>query len=249
MDCDLSPVLIEIQNCCQQLETKSDEILTEVTKTISGETYTVDCENVNSNGDIEPIAISTTITGTSFTGIAELLTEINKEVSNVNLALCDVKTQDTVAIVASDRELTRINGQQLILHFVTLDNYPRRQRNSSYRPIQIPLPKQNLQWDDFENIRWEQGNFYAELQLKTASGTIIKPSVSGFFSNKTEADNFFDSALALTDLIENNRKYHEFDNPQRNITQQITRIYRVFITSVDANGNAICETKFVPPSN
>ena len=249
MDCDLTPVLNLIEIKTTQLETISNDILDEVTRTIDGEIYTVDCENVNQDGDVEPLVTSSTLSGTSFTGIASLLSETNKQISDVRLALCDIETVETVAIVASDRELTRINGRQLILHFVTEDNYPKRQRNSSYRPIQIPSPKNNLNWSSFENIRWEQGNLYAELQLKTTTGIVIKPSVSGFFLNKVSADLFFDSALTLTTLIENNRKYHESDNPQRNITQQTTRIYRAFITNVDRNGNAVCETKFVPPIN
>jgi hypothetical protein len=272
MDCDLSPVLTALENCCQtlitennenqalldalyflielrtgQLETISNDILEKVTLTIRGTNYTVDCESVDENGNITPI--ETEIEGATFQGLADLITELNKQVCQTNLTLCQSNDeQDVVAIVASERDLTRIQGKQLILHFVTLDNYPTRASNSNYRPIQIPSPRDEYDWEqDFEDLRWQQGNCYCELQLKTSQNILVKPSVSGFFENKNKADEFFDRVLELTTLSEANRKYHEFDVPKRNIPTRETRPYRAFITSVNDEGKAICETKYLPP--
>lgn len=271
MNCELTPVLIAIQNCCEQLaiennenqalldalyflielrtgqlETISNDILNEVTKTITGTTYTVDCETVDENGNITPT--ETEIEGISFQGLATLITDLNQKIGNTNVALCSAQEEDVVAIIASERDLTRVQGKQLILHFVTLDNYPTRARDSNYRPIQIPAPREEYDWDeDFKPIEWTQGNFYCELQLKTSGDILVKPPVSGYFENKNKADEFFDVVLGLTTLSEANRKYHEFDSPKRNILVQKTRPYRAFITSVDENGKAVCETKYIPP--
>ena len=257
--------LIELRT--GQLETISNSIFEEVTKTITGTSYTVDCElydedgNIilDENGNATPTQKEEEVSGVSFQGLANLMTELNKQIGNTNLTLCDIgsstqvieeTTGDTITIVASERDLTRIQGRQLILHFVTLDNYPTRERNSTYRPIQIPSPIDEYEYDwerDFEEVRWKQGNYYCELQLKTEDDILVKPSVSGFFENKNAADEFFDTVLLLTTLSEANRKYHEFDVPKRNIPIRETRPYRAFIVSVNDEGKAICETKYIPP--
>ena len=133
-----------------------------------------------------------------------------------------------------------------MLHFVTLDNYPVRQKNSSYRAIQIPAPLEEYDWvDHFEQLRWEQGNQFALLEL-----TGYKTTVSGWFKDKDEANRYFDEVLALTTATEENRILTEHSSPKVDIPQRITRPYRAFITRVDSNGRAECLAKYQPvPEN
>ena len=174
---------------------------------------------------------------------------IHEQQKNLISPVCELESQDTVAVVASDRVINKVKGRQLILHFVTLDNYPKRQANSSYRPVQIPSPIPNDQLDwatHFENLRWFQGNLYAELELKDGSGNQVLPSVSGFFENQASADSYFDAVLNLTTLTEHNRKYHIHVSPTRIIPVQETRPYRAFVTFINASGQAEVEFKLSP---
>ena len=161
-------------------------------------------------------------------------------------SFCDLELEDpdVVSIVASDKVLGKANGKFLVLHMVTLNNYPKRSRNSTYWQIQIPKAKDEYNWnDDFKPLTWHRGNLYAELYFQS-----IRDPASGYFLNKESADAWFDSILNLTDAIELNRKYHErkFKQP-RDITEQITRPYRAFITSINNQGRAVCHLKYVPP--
>jgi len=174
---------------------------------------------------------------------------IHEQQKNIIAPVCELESQDTVAIVASDRVINRVRGKQLILHFVTLDNYPKRQANSSYRPVQIPSPIPNDQLDwmtNFESLRWHQGNLYAELELQNSSGDKINPPVSGFFENIAAADSYFNAVLGLTTFSEYNRKYHPNTSPPKVIPVQETRPYRAFVTFINSSGKAEVETKFQP---
>ena len=159
-----------------------------------------------------------------------------------NQEICNLEPTDIVSLVASPKYVTNIDGKVLVLHFVSLDNYPKRQRNSSYRPIQIPGAKEEYNWEEhFENLRWEQGNQYAELMLKG-----YRARVSGWFKDKVAADSYFDQVLELTIAEEENRNYPERKHSRTNISTQITRPYRAFIESVNDQGQAICHVKYVP---
>ncbi|MEO0934208.1 MAG: hypothetical protein AAFY21_10785, partial [Cyanobacteria bacterium J06641_2] len=137
----------------------------------------------------------------------------------------------------------------LIIHFVTLDNYPKRKSNSSYRPVQIPSPIdiETLDWEThFENLRWEQGNLFCELELQDSEGQKVRPPVSGYFKNESSAFAYFDQVLLLTTLSEYNRKSHSQTNPKRLITEKTTRPYAAFVTYIDESGKAETEKKFKP---
>ena len=161
-----------------------------------------------------------------------------------NQTLCNIgDAPDVVSIVASDNVLDRHQGKTLVLHLVTFDNYPKRQRNSSYWQQQIPEPLGSYVWEDnFKSLVWNRGNLYCELYFED-----IKDPVSGWFFDKDAADSWFNSILELTNATERNRKYHEQKTPRRNITPNLVRPYRAFITSISDTGQAICEIKYVPP--
>ena len=150
---------------------------------------------------------------------------------------------DVVAIVASEKFIHLVKDKVLILHFVTLDNYPTRQANSSYRAVQIPAPLTEYSWEThFQGLRWTQGNQYARMQLEG-----WKTTVSGWFSSEEEANSYFDTVLGLTTAVEENRIISTHSSPKVNIPNRITRPYRAFIAQVDETGKAICLNKYQPP--
>ncbi len=165
-----------------------------------------------------------------------------------NQMLCNLTKFDesnTVSIVASPKYLTNVEGKVLILHFVTLENYPKRSRGSNYRPIQIPGALAEYDWDiHFKDLRWIQGNRYAELSLKG-----YKAKVSGWFESENQANLFFDAILNLTIAEEENRNIPKHKYPRTDITFQVTRPYRAFIESINEMGQAVCHLKYIPPQD
>jgi hypothetical protein len=168
---------------------------------------------------------------------------IQSKINQKKLCSLNIDEPDVVSIVASPKVVTNVDGKVLILHFVTEANYPKRARGSNYRQIQIPGAKTEYIWElDFANLRWNQGNQYAELVLNEYRAT-----VSGWFANQSAADTFFDAVLALTIGTEKNRKYPKHKFPRTDIQAQITRPYRAFIESINDQGQAVCHVKYVPP--
>jgi hypothetical protein len=169
---------------------------------------------------------------------------IQSKINNRKLCNLNKKEEtDVVSIVASPKYVTNVEGKVLILHFVTLDNYPKRSRGSNYRQIQIPGAKETYNWDvDFLNLTWLQGNQYAELELNE-----YRAKVSGWFASKGAADTFFDKVLNLTIGTEKNRRYPEQKYSRTDIAIADTRPYRAFIESINESGQAICHVKYVPP--
>ena len=179
----------------------------------------------------------------------EILTDfslIQAKINNTdicNIEIPEATQSDVVAIVASDKAIPRVKGRQLVLHFVTFENYPTREPGSSYRPIQIPLPKESYEWEtDFQGLVWEQGNCYARLYFEEAVGY-----VSGFFNGEGGANAFFDAVLSLTTATEANRVISKHSTPKTNIPIRPTRPYRAFIVEANDQGKAVCHTKYVPP--
>jgi hypothetical protein len=151
-------------------------------------------------------------------------------------------SNDVISIVASPKYVTNVDGKVLILHFVTFDNYPKRSRGSNYRQIQIPGAKETYDWKlDFENLVWQQGNQYAELELNE-----YRARVSGWFESEIAANAFFNQVLNLTIGTEKNRRYPKQKYPRTNIATTATRPYRAFIESINQSGQAICHVKYVP---
>jgi alpha-L-arabinofuranosidase len=165
-----------------------------------------------------------------------------EERAKIRKAQCELELAEVVSLVASDRFINQISNRQLILHFVDLDNYPKRKRNSSYRPVQIPLPLDEYDWqNDFEPLRWIQGNQYAELRFQ---GQFVP--VSGWFRDRAAAEAYFDAILNLTTAVEDNRVIPIHTQPKTNIPVQTTRPYRAFIVHLGSDGKAVCDTKYVP---
>lgn len=173
-----------------------------------------------------------------------------QQINNFQL-LCRTaeNNQDVVSIVASDKVIPHVRGAVLILHFVTLDNYPKRSRNSSYRPVQIPAARKPIpnqpapyKWDeDFKDLYWIQGNQYAELRFEEN----YKP-VSGWFESETAANEYFDKVLTLTTATEINRVISKHKTPKTNIPVRTTRPYRVFICELNSQGQNQCLAKYYP---
>lgn len=153
-----------------------------------------------------------------------------------------IEDPDVVSVVASPKYVTNIEGKVLVLHFVTLGNYPKRTVNSSYRQIQIPGAKEQYDWcENFFNLRWLSGNQYGEMQLFG-----YQAKVSGWFADVTAGNQYFDAVLGLTTGTQVNRIFPKHSNPRTSIVNTIWRPYRAFIESVNENGQAICHAKYVP---
>ena len=240
----------EIQNCCSQilaaidnLEFQVQQVEREITIDIS-DTINSDYQCVE---DTETQTIQPQLTPTSYgnkglLGLHEHLKIMSRNLDEIFKPLCDVQNETVVSIVASPKYVTNVKDKVLILHFVTLDNYPKRQAGSYPRPIQIPGAKENYDWlTDFLNLRWFTGNQYAELELQGYGA-----KVSGWFADNTAANNYFDAVLNLTTATEINRNFPNHSNPRTDIAVVETRPYRAFIESVDASGTAICHAKYVP---
>lgn len=162
--------------------------------------------------------------------------------NNLLCNISDREPDDVVSIVASDKVIPNATGKFLVLHFVTLDNYPKRSRNSTYYPIQIPAAKDTYDWDiDFRDLIWERGNQYAELRFEQ-----FKNPVSGFFRDKEAAYAYFNAVLNLTTATEKNRVVPQHENPQTAVIERTTRPYRAFISSVNSDGRVVCHVKYVP---
>ncbi len=163
-----------------------------------------------------------------------------------NCQLQDAGNEVVVGLIANEKTALRITGEQLVLHFVTEENYPKRRSGSYYRPIQIGAPKPEYDWGThFENMRWMAGNQYAELRLVG-----WKNPISGWFASKDAANAFF---TYLTDYIidpsveVDNIVIPDHSNPKTNITAQIWRPYRAFIMSAPNGENqTTCLQKYYP---
>ena len=206
-------------------------------------------KKLGSFAGVAGFAVSTTLDWAIGHLIDKALESQNRGLKQICEAIKEPEETDVVAIVASHRDISRIEGKKLTLHFVSLDNYPKRQQNTSYRAVQIPSPIESsaLDWIiHFENIRWIQGNLYCELSLKDENEILYKPSISGFFRDEAAADDTFNKFLNLTTLQEASRTYHKRTVSARNIPKIETRPYRAFVTYVNDNGQAICELKLRP---
>jgi len=164
---------------------------------------------------------------------------------NNSSALCAIAEQepvDVVSVVASPEVITNVSGKVLILHFVTLDNYPKRKANSYPRPVQIPAALTEYSWDEhFRDLRWVQGNQYGALELEG-----YKKKVSGWFRDEDAGNAYFDAVLGLTTAVEKNRVFPIHSNPRTDIKTQVQRPHRAFIESVNDQGRAICHVKYRP---
>ena len=173
------------------------------------------------------------------TDFALIQSRINRE------AICNIdipEMPDVVTIVASEKDVHRVKTKSLVLHFVTLDAYPKRSANQGYRPVQIPAAKEAYDWvADFDGLRWTQGNQYAELRF-------VEPynPVSGWFADADAANAYFDQVLTLTTATEDNRVIPVHSNPKTDYPVQASRPYRAFIVSVNEKREKLCHAKYVP---
>lgn len=240
----------EIQDCCSQILTAIDNISNQV-RTVEQE-ITIDItDTVNSDYEcvenevtkvIEPKLVPKTISNKGLLGLHEHLKLMSANLDAIFKPLCDLENETVVSIVASDKVIPNASGKLLVLHFVTLENYPKRSRNSTYWQIHIPAARDSYVWnDDFLDLRFNRGNQYAELRFNE-----FKNPVSGWFADITAADNYFDAVLGLTIATEKNRVYPVHKTPQTNVTPRITRPYRAFIESVNSQGEAECHIKYIP---
>lgn len=200
------------------------------------------------NPNIDPNENNLVISNNFWVYLTYQLSLINEQQRLLIDPICEPLTEVVPVNVSYAVDKTT-KGRHLILHFVDLDNYPKRSSSGSLRPVQIPRPiaNENLDWATFfENMRWEQGNLYCQLILKDSNNNKFSPPISGFFANQQAADDYFDSVLPITELSELQRKYHPTNNAQTNFTVKTTRPYRAFVIDLDNEGNPVCELKIVP---
>jgi hypothetical protein len=178
--------------------------------------------------------------------VLDSISALSNQIRAFHTGSCDVVGDEVVGLVANEKYLLRITGEQLVLHFVTEDNYPKRKSGSTYRPIQIPAPLPDYDWDThFLNMRWNAGNQYAEMRLVD-----WKNPISGWFASKEAANQFFDYLVnnILDPTVEvDNIVIPEHSNPKTNITTQIWRPYRAYYMSAPTNANeTTCLKKYYP---
>ncbi len=199
-----------------------------------------DAEDVNKPATlIDLIEAPTNWTNYILTDFALIQSRINRNI------ICNIEipeNPDVVTIVASEKDVHRVKTKSLVLHFVTLDAYPKRRADQGYRPTQIPAAKESYDWiADFEDLRWTQGNQYAELRF-------VEPytPVSGWFADADAANAYFDQVLTLTTATEDNRVIPTHSNPKTDYPVRDTRPYRAFIVSVNEKREKLCHAKYVP---
>lgn len=197
--------------------------------------------------ETDVLDITSKTTGNILQGISLL----SDQMSNLQLEICRERKEVFVGVVSSEKEILHITGNKLVLHFVTLDNYPRRKSKSTYTPIELPAPREDYDWlTAFENLRKESGNQYAGLKLEG-----WKTPITGFFANKNAANAYFDYLINYIldpTVVEEDRFYPEHTNPRTAIITQTWRPYRAFLMSVGSNGQAECLLQWHPqmtPSN
>ena len=194
-------------------------------------------------GGLPGFLVPTTIDW-GLTFLIDKLTGIERAANETICSAIDELEESTITIVASERDIARIEGDILILHFVTMDNYPKRKRGSNKRPIRIPAPKAEYDWDvDFKDIRWVQGNQYAKLKLEG-----YKQGISGWFKNADSANATFDRLMQLTTATEKGRNIPNHTNGRDDIVERETRPYRAWIACEETPGEGKTLTKYFPPS-
>ena len=199
-----------------------------------------DSQDINQpSGLIKLIEAPTNWTNYILTDFSLIQSRINREkICNIELP----EMPDVVTIVASEKDVHRVKTKSLVLHFVTLDAYPKRRADQGYRPTHIPAAKESYDWvADFEDLRWTQGNQFAELRF-------VEPyvPVSGWFADVDAANAYFDAVLSLTTATEDNRVFTEHSNPKTDYSVRVTRPYRAFIVSVNEKREKLCHAKYVP---
>ena len=190
-----------------------------------------------------------TIDTIGLNGLVQYSRNISRNLDSIHKEICEgiklMENPDTVTLLASERDVGRVEGNVLILHFVTLDNYPKRQAGSSPRVIRIPEPKDEYDWGtDFKDIRWEQGNQFARLKLEG-----WKQGVSGWFKDAAAANACFDQLIQLTNAKETGRSIPIHTNPRTDIQVRPTRPYRAFISREVNPGEGETLFKYLPPAD
>ena len=250
MNCDeLEQLIINLENnLTNQLTNIANAVVIDINGEIDSEFECVEEPDNQNPGQVNKVAQFQPVeyAGLGLVGLHQFLTIANTNLTSIYEGICvENEPTEVVSLVAADRFVTQASGKILVLHFVTFDNYPKRSRDSSYRQVQIPSPKETFIWEeDFENLRWWQGNQYAELRFNENY-----VPVSGWFKDEEQANAYFDAVLELTTATESNRVIPKHSNPKTSIPEQETRPYRAFIESINAEGRAVCEVKYTPPSN
>jgi hypothetical protein len=180
-------------------------------------------------------------------GVIDYLDIIKQEIDLTKLEVCKVDTEsDLVTIVAAPEEQHHIKGKVLVIDFVTEENYPKRKENSSKWRIQVPNPKENIDWcGDLDNIRWQRGREFHWIKYKQ-----YQHPVTGWFRNKVDADNFFNS---INNLTVEKEEYRRFSNGEGYKVQPevvVARPYRAYVAIISSDdGEPIEEEtiKLEPP--
>lgn len=195
-----------------------------------------------------------TITIQEFETITNNVTNINNNLQTVLagneeiIEKLDEVEGDCMAMVASDAHLARVDGDQLILRFIPVKDFP--YVKTSLWQVQIPYPiKEIFDWcHDFDHIRWFRGEQFAQLDLiHPTSGERIRQPVTGYFASKASADAYFDMILALTKCSEFRRSYPDMTNKKVKPVIQETRIHRAFVSFIQyPEGKAIAKQCYRP---
>lgn len=188
------------------------------------------------------------ITPVTTTNFLQGLSLLSDQIANVQLEACKEKKEVIVGVVSSEKEIIHITGNKLVMHLVTLDNYPKRKHVSSPKVIQVPVPKEDFEgWDVFRNLRWQAGLQYAEMKLES-----WKTPISGWFASDDDANNYFDYLLQnilQPDVVEINRAYPKHTSIKVSIVNQTWRPHRAYLMSPANDGQAKCLKAWSPPAN
>ncbi len=180
--------------------------------------------------------------------VFDSITALSDQVKAFHTGSCNNTTDNelVVGLIAAEKELLAITGNQLVLHFVTEDNYPKRTAGSNYRPVQVYPPKLEYDWaTHFEDLRWESGNQYAALKLVG-----WKNAISGWFASPEAANSYFN--YLIENILDENVEVDDIvipdhSNPKTNVAVQMWRPYRAFLMSEPSNNNTTtCLQKYYP---
>jgi hypothetical protein len=180
------------------------------------------------------------------TVISEDITNNHQEVKNYFLEEAE-QPMDYIVMVANDTHFARVEGDQLILRFIPVVEFPKIKSTTPHWQVQIPYPKESFTWADFDPIRWWRGDRFCYMNLYDPDGKEIRQAISGYFRSKEDADIYFSSLLGLTQCTERRKGYSDITNKKIIPSVVETRVHRAFVTYIDyPQGKAIAKQCYKP---
>lgn len=184
--------------------------------------------------------------GKGLRGIESMIKALDLKLDQIHLDLCKALEEDTICdvpVLASDGDLANFKGTVLVLRCVTLDNYPKRKRESSYWDIRVPSPNDLTSSDNYfqsylEPIRWNRGSWWVRMKLQG-----IKQPISCFVKDQASGDTFMDALLGLTSAEQEWRAYSFTSEGERFASAEVeVRVHRAYLITPSDSSDSGAET-------